>query len=65
MRNILEVDFQKVADIVVFTVHFQDEVDLFRRTEEAFSIILSDTRLNGIVDEDLFVEGLCVLSVIL
>lgn len=65
MSDLLKVNFQKVAHVVVFTVHFQNEVDLFCRTEEALSIILSDTGLDGIVNENLFIEGLSVLSVIL
>ena len=65
MSNVLKVDFQEVAHVVIFTVHFQNEVDLFCCTEEAFSIILSDTGLDGIVNENLFIEGLSVLSVIL
>ena len=65
MSNVLKVDFQEVAHVVIFTVHFQNEVDLFCCTEEAFSIILSDTGLDGIVNENLFIEGLSVLSVVL
>lgn len=65
VRDLLEVYFQKVANVVIFAVHFQDEVDLFCRSEEALSIILSDTGLDGVVDEDFFVVGLSVLSVIL
>ena len=65
MRDVLKVDFQEVAHVIVFAVHFQNEVDLFCCTEEAFSIILSDTGLDGIVNENLFIEGLSVLSVVL
>ena len=65
VRDVLKVDFQEMAHVIVFAVHFQNEVDLFCCTEEAFSIILSDTGLDGIVNENLFIEGLSVLSVVL
>lgn len=50
MRNLLEIDFQEVANVVVFAVHFQNEVDLFGCSEEALSVVLSDTRLDGVIN---------------
>ena len=65
MGDFIEVDFQEMAHIVVLTVHLKDEVDLFCGGKEALPIVHSDTRLNGVVDQDLLVESLCVLPIIL
>lgn len=65
VRDILKIDFQEVVDVVIFTVHLKNKVNLLSSTKEALPIILSHTRLYGIVDKDLFVECLGVLSVIL
>ena len=48
--------------VVLFAVHFQDEVDFLLFDQEALTIVLSNSCLDVVIDQDLFVVSLSVLS---
>jgi len=52
-----------VALIVLLAVHFQNKDDLFFVCKESFSVVLGNSALYLVVDQDFFIIGLIVLSI--
>ena len=60
---LIEVHLEEMKHIVLFTVHLEDQENFLWRHKESFTVVLSDSLLNLVVDENLLKEGLVVLSV--
>ena len=55
---------QKVVDVVIFTVHLKDLLDLFQVSEEVFSEVLGVSGVDFVFNNDLLEVGLTVDPVI-
>lgn len=62
MLNAFKIDVQEMTIVVSFAVHLQHHVDFFLFDEEPFTVVLADTAFDIIVNQDLLVIGLSVLT---
>jgi len=53
---------EEVFDIILSTVHLKYHEDLFLFDEEAFPVVHGNSSLYRVINEDLFIEGLCILA---
>jgi hypothetical protein len=65
LGDVVSVNLQEVIDVVVLAIHHENEVDALQGSEEPLSVVLRDPLLHMIVDQNLLVESLIVLSVAL
>lgn len=61
--NLFKIQSEEIVDIIILSVHIQDEVDVFCTDQKSFSVILSHSRFHRKVNEDFFKESLVVLSI--
>jgi hypothetical protein len=53
---------EEVFYIILSTVHLKYHEDLFLFDEEAFPVVHGNSCLYRVINEDLFIEGLCILA---
>lgn len=64
MRNLTQVKPQEVIDIVILGVHAKNKIYVLSRYQKSLSIVLSNSLLYSEVNQNLFIEGLVVVSII-
>ena len=65
MRNLFQVSMQEVGNVVILSIHFKDQKDFFSTYQESFSVVLSNSCLCSIIDQNFFIVSLIVISVLM
>lgn len=65
MADVVLFHLRELVVVVLLAVHLEDDVDVLWRDQEPLAVVLGNTGLNVVVDDDLLIVGLVVLSVTL